>query len=438
VSIPVEQAKAAELIASAAPRTRVRSILVGTVGNFVEFFDWTIYAYMAPIFSHAYFPTTDPRVSLLLAFSVWALGAVTRPLGALVFGVYSDRMGRRNAITISILGMAFSCLMIAACPDYATVGVAAPAVLILARLMQGVCAGGEGGSAVTYLIEFAQPGRRATVASLQQFSTGTATLAALSVSALLTVVLSAEALGSWGWRVPFVLGGAMGLVGLYLRATAAETPIFVAEAASAERRPPVLKGLAAEWKLLVLSASMAVFPSVSYLNWQIYLPTFLTTAVGLSGRQSFWCGIAGVLVFLVLLVPMAKLSDRIGRKPMLIAYATGGLAWSLPTYLLLPQAPSLAFALTVSVVGNVLLAIMAGALVSAMSEVFSTRARATGFGLAYAIALILTGSTFPPAVTALVSERNFVAIVAFVGLWGAISLIAYIVMPETRRRELAG
>src|SRR5688572_26053704 len=140
VSISVDRIGSSTLVENVARRTRSRSIFVGTVGNFVEFFDWTIYAYMAPIFSRAYFPTTDPRVSLLLAFSVWALGAVTRPLGALVFGLYSDRMGRRNAITISILGMAFSCLMIAACPDYATIGVAAPLVLILARLMQGVCA----------------------------------------------------------------------------------------------------------------------------------------------------------------------------------------------------------------------------------------------------------------------------------------------------------
>src|SRR4051812_11852773 len=147
---------------------RRASIAAGIVGNFVEFYDWTIYAYMAPIFAPQFFPSDTPAVSLLLTFSVFALGYVARPLGALLFGAYSDRLGRRNAMSIAVIGMALCSFIIALCPTYASIGIAAPATLVLARLLQGVSAGGEGGSATTYLVEFARPGRRALAGSWQQ------------------------------------------------------------------------------------------------------------------------------------------------------------------------------------------------------------------------------------------------------------------------------
>lgn len=418
-------------VASAAPVDRRRAIAAGAVGNFVEFFDWNIYAYMAPVFAAAYFQQSDPRVGLLMVFSVFALGVVTRPLGALVFGAYSDRFGRRNAISISILGMALGSLVIGLCPDYGSIGVAAPVILLLARLLQGICAGGEAGSASTYLVEFAGPGRRASIASFQQISTGCATLAALAASAAVAAALPRESLEAWGWRIPFLAGAAMGLFGLYLRLRAGETPVFEADAPAQARR--FWLNLGSEWRGLLLVTGMAMFPSVAYLSWQIYFPTYLSTTAGFSRADSLTVSMAGVVVFLALMYPMARLSDRIGRRPMLLSFAVVGLLWSYPTYIGLPTfLASWTGALLVSIVGNIILAVMAGALVAAMAESFSTRVRATGFGLGYALAIVLTGGTFPPLATALATSGRYGWILAYVLAMGVASLAAYLLMPEGR------
>ncbi len=409
-----------------------RPVIVGSIGNFVEFFDWTIYAYMAPIFAKSYFPAHDPVVSLLLAFMVLALGFVVRPLGAFLFGLYSDRRGRRNAMSLSVLGMAFSCLCIGLCPDYDRIGIAAPIALLIARLVQGLCTGGEGGSAVTYLLEFAPPRRRALLASFQQLSTGLATLSALAISAGLGEYLSQGDMFAYGWRLPFILGAVMGLVGLYLRFNAEETPVFRA----AKEHGHILKFLAREWRVTILVVAMAMSPSISFLAWQIYFPTYLALATDIPRNHALELNMVGVAAFLVTMIPMAILSDRIGRKPLLIVYAVGAILLTFPTFWLLPRLHGMMAATVVCLLGNILLAIMAPALVSGMCEVFSTRVRATGFGLAYAVALVLTSSTFPALATTLVGRHSYATIAAIVCAVGAVSLVSYIIMPESNRKPL--
>jgi MHS family alpha-ketoglutarate permease-like MFS transporter len=418
-------------------QARRRSIVVGAIGNFVEFYDWTIYAFMAPVFARQFFPSDDPTVSLLLAFSTFALGYVARPLGSLLFGAYSDRMGRRAAMTFAILGMALCSLIIGVCPTYAAIGVLAPIILVMARLLQGISAGGEAGSATTYLVEFARPGHRALAGSWQQVSTGLSTLSALGTSALLAASLSPELLAAWGWRVPFIIGAALGLVGLYLRLRAGETPVFKRDVEAAAERRPVLTSLVDAWRSVLLVSAIALLPSIAYLTWQIYLPTYIATTTGMPRGAALNISIIGVVCFLLLIVPSAMLSDRIGRRPMMIAYSIGVLLWAYPTYVGIPTfANSYMGLVVITVVGNVILAAMAGSIVACMTEQFDTAIRASGNGLSYAIGIVVSGATFPPIVTALAGSQRYLSITLYVMAMAVISLVAYWIMPETRDKPL--
>jgi MFS transporter, MHS family, alpha-ketoglutarate permease len=417
---------------------RTKSIVVGAVGNFVDFYDWTIYAFMTPVFAKQFFPSNDPTVPLLAAFSAFALGYVARPLGSLLLGMYSDRAGRRAAMTIAILGMGLCCLIIGLCPTYASIGVAAPVILVIARLAQGLCAGGEAGSATTYLVEFGRPGHRALAGSWQQFSTGLSTLAALSTASLLTANLAPASLASWGWRVPFFIGAALALVGLYLRLRADETPIFTGDVTGTPTRTPVLNSLASAWRSILLVAAVALLPSIAYLTWQIFLPVYIAVTTGMARGAAYNISLIGAVVFLLLIAPSALLSDRIGRKPMMIAFAVAALLWAYPTYVGIPTFfNSYGGLVLVTVVGNVILAVMAGSIIACMTEQFETTIRASGNGLSFAIGVVVSGAIYPPVVTALMGGKHYLWITLFVMATAVVSLIAYVIMPETRDRPLS-
>jgi MHS family alpha-ketoglutarate permease-like MFS transporter len=419
-------------------QARRSSIVVGAIGNFVEFYDWTIYAIMAPVFASQFFPSDDPTVAVLQAYLTFALGYVARPLGSLLLGAYSDRKGRRAAMTLAILGMALCSLIIGLCPPYATIGVAAPVILVIVRMLQGVSAGGEAGSATTYLVEFARPGRRALAGSFQQISTGLSTLGALGTSALLSAFLSQASLAAWGWRVPFVIGAVLGLIGLYLRLRAGETPVFKRDVEATVDRQPVLPSLAQAWRSVLLVSGIALLPSIAYLSWQILLPVYITITTGLSRGDATNISLIGVVVFLLLIVPSALLSDRVGRRPMMIGYSIGVLLWAYPTFVGIPTfASSYTGLVIVTVVGNIILAAMAGSIVACMVEQFDTLVRASGNGLSYAIGIVVSGATFPPIMTALARSHDYVWLTLYVIAMAVISLVAYWIMPETRDRPLS-
>ncbi len=419
------------------PAARRKSIVAGVAGNFIEFYEWTIYAYMAPIFAVQMFPSDDPFVSLLLAFSTFALGYIARPLGAVLFGAYSDRLGRRNAMMIAILGMGVCSLIIGLTPTYDSIGIAAAFVIVGARLLQGISAGGEAGSATTYLVELSLPGKRALGGSMQQISTGLSTLFALATSALLANLLTAEQLSAWGWRVPFIIGAVLSVVGLLLRLAAHESPVFESDVKTAKAREPVLRSLLANWKTVMLVSAMALFPSIAFLTWQIMFPTYASILTGIPRAEILNISTMAVVLFLVLIVPSAMISDRVGRKPMMIAYTVMSILWAYPTFVGLSTFfNSVGGVITVVLVGNVILAVMAGSLVACMVEQFDTLVRATGNGLSFAIGIVLSGATFPPLLTAMLGSKNLGVIVAFVVGTAAISLVSYIIMPETKDRVL--
>jgi MHS family alpha-ketoglutarate permease-like MFS transporter len=412
-----------------------RAVTAGAVGNFVEFFDWTVYGYMVPVFAHSFFPTESSAASLLLAVSTFAVGFLMRPIGGIVLGRFADARGRRGALSLSILLMGVGSLVLGLLPGFATIGIAAPILLVLTRLLQGFSAGGEGGASSSYLLEFAPPGRRALAGSWRDFSSGVSTFAALGVATLVTSTLPAESLSAWGWRIPFLLGAALALVGLVLRRSVDETPVFEAHRKARAGAPnPVGQLVRRDWRALVTVTLIGVLPTVAFLSWQIYLPTYAASVGHLPLAQAQQSALVGTVAYLICLPFSALLADRIGRRPMMITFAVASIVWAYPTYVLMTG--SRAYVLLVAVVGNVILAIMAGCLTAAMAEQFPTATRGSGVGVAYAIGVSIVGGTFPVLVTYLSGQNARLAIFFVVVALAIVSLIAYIRMPETKNREL--
>ena len=417
------------------PTSRWRAVGAGAVGNFTEFFDWTIYSYLAPVFASQFFPAHSQAVSLLLAFSTFALGYLMRPIGGIVLGRLGDARGRRDALSLSILMMGLGSLVIGILPGYATIGLAAPLLMVLMRLLQGFSAGGEGGVSATFLLEFAPPGRRALAGSWRDFSSGVSTFAALGVSTLVTSLLSTEDLSAWGWRIPFLLGAVFALVGLVLRRRVTETPVFAAHRAAQDGKSrPVQELVRRDRRPLVIVTLLGVLPTVAFLTWQIYLPAYVSSVTNIPLASAQQIGLIGVVVYLVLIPPMALLADRFGRRPMLITFAVASAVWAYPTYVLISGSTS--FMVLVTIVGNIVLALMAGCLTATMAEQFPTATRGSGVSLAYAVAASVVGGTFPIIVTQLAAQNDRMFIFLIVVAAAVISGIAFYLMPETRTREL--
>jgi MHS family alpha-ketoglutarate permease-like MFS transporter len=415
---------------------RWRAVGAGAVGNFTEFFDWTIYSYMAPVFASQFFPAHDQAASLLLAFSTFALGYLMRPIGGIVLGRLSDARGRRDALSLSILLMGLGSLVIGLLPAYGTLGLAAPILLILMRLLQGFSAGGEGGVSATFLLEFAPPGRRALAGSWRDFSSGVSTFVALGVSTAVTSLLPHDALVSWGWRIPFLVGALFSLVGLMLRRRVTETPVFAAHRATQDGKAaqPVHDLVKRDRRPLVIVMLISVLPTVAFLTWQIYLPTYVSSVTSMPLATAQQISLLGVLVYLVLIPVMAMLADRVGRRPIMITFAVASALWAYPTYVLLSGSTSAV--LLVTIVGNVVVALMAGCLTATMAEQFPTATRGSGVSLAYAVAASVVGGSFPIIVTYLASQGSRLIIFLIVVAAALISGIAFYLMPETRTREL--
>jgi MHS family alpha-ketoglutarate permease-like MFS transporter len=414
-------------------------MLGGAVGHFAEWYDWTIYGYLAGVFANEMFPSNDARASLIASFAVFAIGFIGRPLGAFILSPMADKYGRRNLLSATILMSGAGSVLIACCPTYHQIGIWAPLLITAARLLQGFSAGGEYQIAVTFMNEHAASKHRALSASPGNVAIGIAMLAATGVSSLITGLLTPAAVAMWGWRIAFGLGGLLSLVGVYVRVGVAETPSF-------EKAGPQQATVSA----MSIVASLAAFPRevtvvfvlqmgtlMSYL-WMIYLPTYATMTGGLDRTSALFGSVLTNLTFCVAVPVFAALSDRIGRKPILYAAALG---FFFLTYPLLDQLsrPHLSFAhfLAVSIVGIMFVAMQNAVLGTVCTELFPTRIRATGFGLPFAICAALFGGTAPMIATWLQGIGGPLLIAGYVMLVCAITLVIhFFITPETYRRAL--
>lgn len=407
-----------------------RALAGGTIGNFVEWFDWSLYGFFAPYFASQFFPGggTAATLSTLLVF---AISFLMRPVGATVLGVYADRHGRRHGMTLTILLMAAGSLLIAVSPTYGSVGWLAPAVLVLGRLLQGFSTGGEFGTSASFLVEWAKPGRRAFAGSFQQVSVVLGILCASFSATVLTRTLDAGAMASWGWRVPFALGAVIGLIGLYIRRQLTEPDAFRELERTGQREDRPLGRMAAghrrgAWFIFGFSIAGSV---ITYM-WLTYMPAYAVLTVHANKADAQLANTIALAFFVVLLPFAALLSDRFGRRPTMLVYAVAFVV--LPFPLLHTLTGSFGSVLFVSLVGMAFLALNHSNLATLFAEQFPPQVRTIGIALPYAISNAIFGGTAPSVMQFFGARHNLWAVPLYVSVCALVTGLFFYFMRETR------
>ncbi|WP_084963711.1 MFS transporter [Thermoactinospora rubra] len=378
------------------PRSRVRQLVAASVGNVVEWFDWYTYSFLAIYFSTQVFPAAadNSLVPVLSAFAVFAVGFFMRPLGGLLVGAFADRFGRKAAMTFTIVLMGVGSLLLAVTPTYEAAGVLAPIVLTLARLIQGLSVGGEFAAATTFLVESAPPGRRGLFSSFQYVSTTIGQLLASGLAALLAAMLSEAAMNSYGWRIPFAIGALISLVGLWIRRGADETSAVAEEIQKGTARRPGLFDFVRHYpRQAALIVGITIAGTVAYYTWTTFLPTYAQLTVRFDKADSLTIGTISLVFFMVLQPLLGMLSDRVGRRPLLIAFGLGFTLLPVPLLALLTD--SFAVLLVIQLIGMVFLGGFTAISAAVNSELFPTHVRAAGAGAPYSLTVALFGGTAP-------------------------------------------
>lgn len=425
------------MAASRAPAGARKAVIAGAVGNTMEWFDFGVYAYFATIIATLFFPSEDPVASLLASFAVFAVAFFMRPLGALIFGHFGDRIGRRNTLAAAIILMAVATFLIGILPTYEQIGVLAPILLVLARLLQGLSAGGEWGGSASFMVEFAPEGRRGFFGSWQQFSVVGGLLLGSATGALLTSTLSEAALNSWGWRVPFLIGLLLGLVGLYIRLQVDETPEFRAVIQNREvAAAPIRETLRGHNRAGLVAIGFTLVWTVAYYLLLTYMPTYVSQTLEISASLALISNTIG-LVFLMALIPvMGALSDRIGRKPMLIGAAVGLAVLTYPMFLLISQG-SFVLIVLAQIVFAVLIAMYSGPGPAALVEMFPTNVRYSALGVSYNLSVAVFGGTAPFIATFLINRTGSDLSPTFYMILAAVITLAVLIrIQETYRSRL--
>jgi MFS transporter, MHS family, proline/betaine transporter len=377
------------------------AIWAASIGNLLEWFDFGVYAYLATLIAAKFFPGNDPTASLLAAFAAYGVGFLARPLGGIIIGRLGDTRGRKAALVLTIFMMALGTVGIGLLPTYESIGIWAPILLVTLRIIQGIAAGGEWGASTTFIIEWSPPHRRGFFGSFQQVSTAGGSLLGSATAAILTSSLSPSTMLDWGWRVPFLLGTVLLIVGVYLRQNAEETPSFQASRQVATDDPAISGA-----PLGALAFGFTIFWTVAYYMLLAWMPTFTQKYAGLTPSQALWSNTIGLIAMVIAIPVWGALSDRIGRRPLLMASALGIgiLAW--PVFSLMIDSRSLAVVLPIQILFGVLLALYSGPGPAAISEIFPTHLRSTWMTAGYALAVAVFGGFAPFVATWLISATG--------------------------------
>ncbi|SFO01605.1 MULTISPECIES: MFS transporter [unclassified Variovorax] len=376
--------------------SRRQTIVATTIGNGLEFFDFTVYGFLALVIGKLFFPTFSGYGQLLLTVATFGVGFIMRPLGGIVIGAYADRAGRKKAMTLTIFLMALGCAVIAFTPTYASIGVAAPVLIVLARLIQGFSAGGEVGASTTLLVEHATPQNRGYMASWQFASQGLGVMLGAVVVGALTFTLSPENMQSWGWRVPFVLGMLIAPVGMYIRRHLEESLQIAPESATAPRRESSLKIVCSQHGKTVLAAILALVggTTAAYVV-TFYMPTYAVRELGLTPSVAlFGAALTGLISFAF--APfVGLLSDRVGRKPLILWSRVFLVVLIYPGFLWLNASPTPAVLFIVLGVLSLGLVGQTVPGITMLPEMFPKAVRASGMSLVYSVGVALFGGFAP-------------------------------------------
>ncbi|MER6709934.1 glycine betaine/L-proline transporter ProP [Streptomyces sp. NPDC000877] len=418
-----------------------RAVKAAALGNAMEWFDFGVYSYIAVTLGKVFFPSGNPTAQLLSTFGAFAAAFLVRPLGGMVFGPLGDRVGRQKVLALTMIMMAAGTFAIGLIPSYATIGVGAPILLLVARLVQGFSTGGEYAGASTFIAEYAPDKRRGFLGSWLEFGTLAGYIGGAGLVTLMTALLSADDLTSWGWRIPFLIAGPMGIIGLYLRLRLEETPAFAAEVDKAEKdRPkvPLREMITGQWRALLLCVGLVLVFNVTDYMLLSYMPSYLTGQLHYDETHGLLV-VLGVMALMMIVQPFAgALTDRVGRRPVIAAGCAGFLLLSVPALLLIREGSLLAVALGMGALG-LLLVCFTASMPSALPALFPTKVRYGSLSIGFNVSVSLFGGTTPLVVTALIGATGNMMMPAYYMMAAAvIGGFAVWRMTESAGRPLPG
>jgi MHS family alpha-ketoglutarate permease-like MFS transporter len=413
------------------PDRYLASIFRGSIGNLVEWYDWYVYSAFSLYFAKSFFPQGDLTAQLLNTAAVFAVGFLMRPLGGWLMGAYADRRGRKAALVFSVTLMCTGSLLIAIAPGYAQIGAGAPALLVLARMLQGLSVGGEYGVSATYLSELAPREHRGYYSSFQYVTLIAGQLLAILVLVLLQqVLLTEQALEAWGWRIPFVIGALCAVIALYLRRGMTESASF------AGQKPSELRGTLRELlqhpRAVLTVIGLTMGGTVAFYTYTTYMQKFLVISVGMSKSQATLINGATLFLYMLLQPCVGALSDRIGRRPVLIAFGVLGTLSTVPLFRLLSAASSEVEAFVLIMCALIIVSGYTAINAVVKAELFPVHVRAMGVGLAYACGVSLFGGTAEYLAVWFKQAGLESGYYWYVTACIAVSLIVYVVMPDTK------
>lgn len=417
--------------ASATSKLRRKGVIGSALGNALEWYDWNVYAIFSAVFAPSFFPPGSPGTALLQTLAVFAVGFFFRPLGGLLLAAVADRRGRRVGLTLMVSLMAAGSLLIAVSPTYEQVGLVAPVLLLVARIAQGLSTGAEFATVSSYLAEIAPAGRRGLYSSVSYISDIVGTILGTVSSLVLVAVLTDAQLASWGWRLPFVLGGVLGIVTFYIRLSLEESEVFKA---APQERAPLFAGLVRHPRASLQVFCMTIGVTVWFYTFAIYLPTYAKTENPGGSLHIDIAAIIALTIFCVVLPLFGWLSDRWGRRRAMLAFCGLAAVTGVPLFHALTPTPAGVF--LVQLAGLLVFAFYGAIAPTLMSEMFPTEVRTAGMGFPYALAVALFGGTAPYVLQWLTGAGHAWAFPWYLVLLCVVSFLASLTLKDRRHTDL--
>lgn len=415
---------------------RIKSIVGGSIGNLVEWYDWYAYSAFSLYFANSFFPGSDATAQLINTAGIFAVGFLMRPIGGYVFGKLADRKGRKAAMTSSVLLMSFGSLIITVSPGYNSIGILAPILLLIARLVQGLSVGGEYGTSATYLSEVATAKRRGFYSSFQYVTLIGGQLIALGVQLLLQhVFLTNEQLHEWGWRIPFAIGAILSLIALYLRKNLHESDAFEKEKLT-EKKRGTLRELLKHPRAIATVIGLTLGGTLTFYTYTTYMQKFLVNTVGLTKNESTLLTFSSLLIFALIQPLFGALSDRIGRRPLLIGFGICGTLFTIPLLTALSHTTNLWVAFVILLTALIIVSGYTSINAVVKAELFPVEVRALGVGLPYSLTVAIFGGTAEYIALWTKNKGNESLFYWYVSACVFISLMVYFFMKDTKKTSL--
>jgi MFS transporter, MHS family, alpha-ketoglutarate permease len=416
-------------------QSRFRTLLGAGVGNTLEWYDWSVYAIFAPFFAAQFFVSDDPTGALLSTLAIFAAGFLMRPIGGFFFGWLADRRGRRYALTTSMITMAAGSLLIGIAPTHASIGLGAGLVLLIARLIQGLAHGGEIAASYTYIAEVAPRARRGLWSTSVYVSVTAGIVLASLIGAGASTIFGEQALTDWAWRIPFLFGGILAVVGLWMRRSLQETEAY-ADSDESRRRTTrdLMRGLVENRRSVVRILGLSAGVTVVYYTWAVGISGFAIANRGVDATHGLWASVGANLVFMATLPLWGKWSDKFGRKPIFIAYGVAFVVLTFPLMMLVNDSALRLFVLMS--IALFFLGAFVGIMPAFFAELFPTHVRASGVGVPYSVVVALLGGTAPYVLTWLNSQGVAWVFSLYMVVLVGVGLIATVLTPETKGSDL--